>query len=134
MGVMEKDAVKFTKDQVRALKRIALEKKLKGAEILNDYTDDEMVESFNGAGSSAAPEWQRWILTKILQKKLPAILIHDMAYRKGGTDEDFKMVNQDLEDNISSMDDDRKSTWWNFVGRKAKEYSEENGRPGWGKV
>ena len=68
--MMEKDAVRFTPEQIRALKRIAVEKKLKGYEVLNQYTDDQMVESFNGAGSSAAPEWQRWVLTKILQKKL----------------------------------------------------------------
>lgn len=130
--MIEKSAVKFTKEQVRALKRIALEKKLKGADVLNDYTDDEMVESFNGAGSSAAPEWQRRILTMILKKKLPAILIHDMAYRKGGSEEDFRRVNDELEENISNMDDEGKSRWWNFVGRRAKEYSDKNGRPGWG--
>lgn len=129
---MYKSAVKFTKEQVVALKRLAQEKKLKGAGILNEFTPEQMVESFNGAGSSATPEWQRWLLTKILEKKLPSILIHDMAFRKGGTDEDFKRVNDELEENIRSSDDDSNSTWWQFVARKAKEYSNENGRPGWG--
>lgn len=35
VGMIEKDAVKFTRDQVRELKRLALEKKLKGADVLN---------------------------------------------------------------------------------------------------
>lgn len=35
---MEKDAVKFTVDQMLALKRISQEKKLKGANVLNEYT------------------------------------------------------------------------------------------------
>ena len=131
---MEKRSVKFTKEQVRELKRIALEKKLKGADVLNDFTEDQIVESFNGAGSSVEPEWKRWFLTKILQKKLSAIMIHDMAYRKGGTDEDFKRVNKELEENISKSDGDEKSTWWNFVGRKAREYSDKYGKPGWGVV
>lgn len=132
--MIEKDAVKFTKEQVRELRRIALEKKLKGAEILNGFTEDEMVESFNGAGGSADSELKRWILTKILNRKLPAVLIHDMAYRKGGSDEDFARANRELGENISMMDDAGKSSWWNFVGRKAREYTDEKGRPGWGKV
>ena len=132
--MMLKMSVRFSKDQIRNLKRIALEKKLKGADILNEFTDDQMVESFNGAGSSAAPEWQRWVLTKILEKKLPAVLIHDMAYRKGGTDKDFKRVNEELKDNILAMDEGGKSRWWRFVADEAKEYSDRNGLPGWGKV
>lgn len=131
---MEKTAVKFTKEQIKAIKDRAKKLKLKGVEVLDEYTDDEIAESFNGAGSSAAPEWQRWFLTKLLQKKLPAVMIHDMAYRKGGTDEDFARVNKELEENIANSDGDKKSTWWNFVGRKAREYSAANGRPGWGKV
>lgn len=129
---MYKSAVKFTKDEVIALKQIAKEQKLKGASILDEFTPDQMIESFNGAGSSASPEWQRWILTKILKKKLPTLLIHDMAYRKGGNDEDFKRVNDELEENIRSSDNDTDSAWWNFVARKAKEYSNEKGLPGWG--
>lgn len=129
---MIKSAVRFTKEQVRELKRIAKEKRLKGVDVLDKYTEDDMVESFNGAGSSAAPEWQRWILTKILKKKLPSILIHDMTFRKGGTDSDFHKANSDLMDNIISSDGDQNSKWWKFVGKKAKEYSEKNGRPGWG--
>lgn len=133
VGVMEKDAVRFTKEQIHALKRIANEQKLKGADVLDKYTDDEIIESFNGAGSCAAPEWQRKLLTKILEKKLPAVLIHDILYRQGGTDEDFARVNQELRDNIVKLDDDYGSWWWNFVGDAAKKYSDKNGRPGWGK-
>ena len=135
MGVrMTKSAVKFTIPQIQALKRIALERKLKGSDVLNEYTDEQIAESFNGAGSSAAPEWQRWVLTKILQKKLPAVMIHDMTFRKGGTDADFRKANEDLRDNIRSSDGDEKSIWWNFVADKAKEYSDRDGRPGWGTV
>ena len=135
MGVrMTKSAVKFSIGQIQALKRIAKEKKLKGADVLNEYTDEQIAESFNGAGSSAAPEWQRWVLTKILQKKLPAVMIHDMTFRKGGTDADFRKANEDLMDNIRSSDGDEKSIWWNFVADKAKEYSDRYGRPGWGTV
>ena len=54
---MEKDAAKFTVDQVRALKRIAQEKKLKGADVLNEYTDEQMAQEFNGAGGVETPEW-----------------------------------------------------------------------------
>ena len=131
---MTKSAVKFSIGQIQALKRIAQEKKLKGADVLNEYTDEQIAESFNGAGSSAAPEWQRWVLTKILQKKLPAVMIHDMTFRKGGTDADFRKANEDLRDNIRSSDGDEKSIWWTFVADKAKEYSDRNGRPGWGTV
>lgn len=131
---MTKSAVKFSIGQIQALKRIAQEKKLKGADVLNEYTDEQIAESFNGAGSSAAPEWQRWVLTKILQKKLPAVMIHDMTFRKGGTDADFRKANEDLRDNIRSSDGDDGSMWWNFVADKAKEYSDLNGRPGWGVV
>ena len=135
MGVrMTKSAVKFSIGQIQALKRIAKEKKLKGADVLNEYTDEQIAESFNGAGSSAAPEWQRWVLTKILQKKLPAVMIHDITFRKGGTDADFRKANEDLMDNIRSSDGDEKSIWWNFVADKAKEYSDRYGRPGWGTV
>ena len=42
VGVMEKDAVRFTKEQIHALKRIANEQKLKGADVLDKYTDDEI--------------------------------------------------------------------------------------------
>lgn len=131
---MIKSAVKFTIPQIEALKRIALEKKLKGADVLNEYTNEQIAESFNGAGSSAAPEWQRWVLTKILQKKLPAVMIHDMKFRKGGTEADFRKANEELRDNIRSSDGDDKSWWWNFVADKAKDYSDSNGRPGWGVV
>ena len=131
---MTKSAAKFSIGQIQALKRIAKEKKLKGADVLNEYTDEQIAESFNGAGSSAAPEWQRWVLTKILQKKLPAVMIHDMTFRKGGTDADFRKANEDLMDNIRSSDGDEKSIWWNFVADKAKEYSDRYGRPGWGTV
>lgn len=130
---MTKSAVRFTKDQIRSLKRIAFEKKLKGAEILNEFTDDQIAESFNGAGSIAEPEWKRWALTKILKSRLPAVMIHDMKYRKGGTDKDFAKANEELRDNILSMGDP-KSSWWNYVARKAKEYTDEDGKAGWGKV
>ena len=106
---MEKKAVRFTKEEINVLKRIAKEQKLKGADILDKYTDDEIISSFNGAGNSAAPEWERYILTKLLKKKLPAVLIHDMMYRQGGTDEDFKRVNDELRDNILALDGDSKS-------------------------
>lgn len=131
---MRKAAVAFTKEQIRALKRVAFEQKLKGADILDEFTDDQMVESFNGAGSCAAPEWQRWALTKILESKLPAILIHDIAYRKGGTDKDFARVNEELRSNILKLDNGHESAWWRFVADKAKEYSDKNGRPGWGRA
>lgn len=127
---MVKSAVRFSKEKINALKRIALEKKLKGADVLNDYTDDEIAESFNGAGSCSEPEWKRWILTKMLESRLPAIMIHDIKYRKGGSDEDFTRVNNELEENIKALGGNK--TWWDFVGRKAKEYSDRYGRPGWG--
>ena len=137
---MKKEAMRFTKDQVRELKRIALEKKLKGADVLNEFSDDQMVESFNGVGNSTTPEWQKWILTKILEKRLPAILIHDMAYRKGGSSNDFKRVNKELGENIAAMDREKNpswydfsNTWWDFAGRKAREYTDREGRAGWGK-
>lgn len=128
---MEKDAVKFTVDQVRALKRIAQEKKLKGADVLNEYTDEQMASAFNGAGGVETPEWQRWTLTQILKKKLPAILIHDIDYLKGGNEKDFLRANDNLRDNILALDKDEKSKWWQFVARKAKEWTDEYGRPGW---
>ena len=124
--------MKFTLDEIRKIKEEAIKKKLKGAAILNEFTDDQMIESFNGAGSSADPEWQRWLLTNILKKKLPAILVHDMTFRKGGTDADFHRANEELMENIISSDGDKDSSWWNFVGRKAKEYCDQRGRPGWG--
>ena len=128
---MEKDAVKFTVNQVRALKRIAQEKKLKGADVLNEYTDEQMAQAFNGAGGVKTPEWQRWTLTQILKKKLPAILIHDIEYLKGGKEKDFLRSNDNLRDNILALDNDDKSKWWQFVARKAKEWTNEYGRPGW---
>ena len=131
MGVMEKDAVKFTVDQVRALKRIAQEKKLKGADVLNEYTDEQMAQEFNGAGGVETPEWQRWMLTQILKKKMPAVLIHDIEYLKGGKEKDFLRTNDNLRDNILAMDNDEGSKWWQFAARKAKELTDEYGRPGW---
>lgn len=128
---MEKDAVKFTVNQVRALKRIAQEKKLKGADVLNEYTDEQMAREFNGAGGVKTPEWQRWTLTQILKKKLPAILIHDIEYLKGGKEKDFLRSNDNLRDNILALDNDDKSKWWQFVAGKAKEWTDEYGRPGW---
>lgn len=128
---MQKIAVSFTVDQVRALKRIAQAKKLRGSKILDEYTDDEMQQAFNGAGGKDTPEWQRWTLTKILEKKLPAILIHDIAYLKGGNEKDFKRVNDDLAANILAMDDGAKSRWWRYVASKAKEYTDEYGRANW---
>ena len=128
---MEKDAVEFTIDQVRALKRIAQEKKLKGADVLNEYTDEQMSSAFNGAGGVETPEWQRWTLTQILKKKLPAILIHDIDYLKGGNKKDFLLANDNLRDNILALDNEDKSKWWKFVARKAKKWTDEYGRPGW---
>lgn len=131
---MTKSAVQFSIAEIQALKRLAKEQKLKGADVLDEYSDEQIRESFNGAGSSAAPEWQRWVLTKILQKKLPSVMIHDITFRKGGTDADFRKANDDLRENIRKSDGDEKSWWWNFVADKAKEYSDQNGRPGWGVV
>ena len=128
---MEKDAVKFTVNQVRALKRIAQEKKLKGSDVLNEYTDEQMAQEFNGAGGVKTPEWQRLTLTQILKKKLPAILIHDIEYLKGGKEKDFLRSNDNLRDNILALDNDDKSKWWKFVAGKAKEWTDEYGRPGW---
>ena len=131
---MEKSAVKFTKEQIAALKKIALGQKLRGSEILNEFTDDQIAESFNGAGSSTTSDWKKWVLTKIMRKKLPAVMIHDMKYRKGGTDDDFRKANEELRDNIITSDGDKDSWWWNFIGRKAKEYSDEDGKASWGKA
>ena len=131
---MIKEAVKFSKEEIMILKDIAKRNKLKGADVLDGFSEDQIAESFNGAGSSAEPEWKRWVLTKILHKKLPAIMIHDMAYRKGGTDKDFKRVNEELKDNILTLDHGSDSSWWRFVADKAKEYSDKRGKPGWGKV
>ena len=128
---MEKDAVKFTVDQVLALKRIAQENKLKGADVLNEYTGEQMARTFNGAGGVDTPEWQRWILTQILKKKLPAVLIHDIEYLKGGKEKDFLRANDNLRDNILAMDIDEGSKWWQFAASKAKELTDEYGRPGW---
>ena len=90
-----------------------------------------MAREFNGAGGVKTPEWQRWTLTQILKKKLPAILIHDIEYLKGGKEKDFLRSNDNLRDNILALDNDDKSKWWQFVAGKAKEWTDEYGRPGW---
>ena len=138
---MEKMSVHFSEEKIRWLKDIAMAKKLKGADILDEYTPSEISESFNGAGSSADSETNRRIMTFLMKKVLPAVMIHDMAYRKGGSKRDFARVNQELKDNIIALtvnDGDRHGrihdAWWNFVARKAKEYSDEKGAPGWGKA
>lgn len=136
---MEKIAVHFSEDRIKYLKSIAKGKKLKGAELLDEFTPSEISESFNGAGASSDSETNRRIMTFMMKRVLPAVMIHDMAYRKGGSKEDFSRVNQELKDNILALtvNDGNKhwkihDAWWNFVARKAKEYSDENGLPGWG--
>ena len=131
---MTKCSMKFSKEKIRALRRIAKDQNLKGADILDQYTDDEIQQSFNGAGRASDPEWKKWILTKIMDKKLASIMIHDMKYRKGGTDEDFARANNELRDNILSSDGDGNSRWWKFVANKAKELSDKDGKVSWGVV
>lgn len=50
---------------------------------------------------------------------------------KGGNEKDFLRSNDNLRDNILALDKDENSKWWQFVSRKAKEWTDKYCRPSW---
>lgn len=139
-GAMTKSAVKFTKEQVEALKRIARDAELEGRDVLDQFSDDEIVQSFNGTGASSLPEWERYILTKLTGRKLPAVMIHDMQYRRGGSEEERRKTNRQLARNFLKLHEYDVSKgrvsiapWWRWASRKAVEVTDrDEAKSGWG--
>lgn len=142
MTYMEKVALHFSKEEIKALERIARSANLEGLDVLDQYTDDEKIESFNGTGGASMPEWKRYILTKLTGRKLPAILIHDMQYRRGGTEAERKETNSQLERNMMKLHaydltsgNYSPEWWWRYASRKAKEVTDsDEAKAGWGKA
>lgn len=132
--------MEFTRKEIHALERIARDADLEGVDVFDDFTDDEKLQSFNGTGGTNTPEWERWLLTKLTGDKLAAVYIHDLQYRRGGTEEDRLNTNRQLSRNFLKLhkyDSDHGrfsfSPWWNWASRKTIEATDsDEAKGGWG--
>ena len=91
---------KFTPKEIEALIAKADEWELHGRSILHQYSIRTMVKEFNGVGPDRMNPFWRWFLTKLSQRYLPAVLIHDMEYTTGGDEEAFHRSNLNLKTNL----------------------------------
>ena len=78
---------------------IAEELELDGREILDRFTETELLGIYNGLGPDRFPDWLREFITSLNSIFEPAALIHDVDFHLGGTKEDFDIANERFREN-----------------------------------
>ena len=96
------------------LKIYHISETLEGAEILENFSLNEIDTIYNGIGSDEFPDWLRELVTISAGLFEPAALIHDLDYYIGGDWEKFKVDNDRFERNCKKLVK-RKYGWYNPV-------------------
>lgn len=124
----------------RELKDDAIRLGLDGIEIFNEFTDEEIEKAFNYIGPDRFPEKLRLALSYLHRVVLPAVLIHDLDYTKGGTKTEFHQANKRLKKNMKKcVRANRKDyTWVGYQFAKVRIWAayrlcEKYGYEGWPK-
>ena len=113
--------------------------KLYGREILDRYSETELLCIYNGLGPDRFPDWLRAIITEASDLFEPAALIHDVRYHEGGSYEDFTLANSEFRENCYTLVADRYSWYnprryrWYFRAWRYAEYCQEFGWEGYTK-
>lgn len=109
-----------TLQHIQTLWTIALTVGLHGVELLGEFTSDEIVSVYNGAGPDCVGGQARAVATRYLALFEPAILIHDLRYSKceGGMD-GFQSANLEFLTNCLMLADD-KYPWYHWRRYRAR--------------
>lgn len=120
-------------DLVRSAKALGL----CGADVFDSYSEEVLREQYNGVGPDRFPAYIRYILSSLLRDDLEAVAIHDLKYYKGGTLDEFHLVNKQLKDNTRLIAR-KKFRWWQWkrwklylVANVLKDATDKYGLPGW---
>ena len=125
--------------QIQDLRETAERIELDGREILDRFSEEELLCIYNGIGPDRFPDWLRAIVTEANGLFEPAALIHDVRYYIGGDREDFTCANDEFRENCYKLveakyawSDPRRYKWyfraWRYAG-----YCEEFGWEGYTK-
>lgn len=124
----------------RELKVEAIRLNLDCNKVFAKLTDKEIEENFNYIGPDRLPEIIRLALSYLHKTVLPAVLIHDLDFYIGGTEEDFHAANKRLKDNMFiCLKANRKDFSWigyhveRWHVKKAYKLCEKYGYTGWHK-
>ena len=83
-----------TLSEIKRLRAICEECELEGREILAKYTDQELVDLFNGIGPESFPQWLRAALDALHPSLAPVAMIHDAEWSESdGRRETFEASN-----------------------------------------
>lgn len=123
--------------QVKELISKARDYKLDNVEIIDRFTLTEVQKIYNGVGPDSFPDELRDALSNVNIECLPAVLIHDLEYYKGGTKEDFSKSNKRLKENMRKCVKENffilnPLYWWYwFEARVFAKVCQEFGFVGW---
>ena len=105
--------------------------------LFDKYPMEKILEVYNGVGPDRFPSWFRDMLSEINSIILPAVLIHDLDYDKGGNWDDFKKANERLGTNAIQCVKEKYGTCsWKYWFYLAKihifvKLCNKYGKPGW---
>lgn len=89
----------FTIAEIHDLRLEARELRLKGREILKQYSDEELQKIFNGIGPDRFPAPIRAALDVLHPALVVVAFIHDIRYYEGGKRSDFYAANTEFREN-----------------------------------
>ena len=84
---------------------VATQNNLRGRDILNEFTIEEIQHIYNGLGPDRFPDWLRELITAANGLFEPAAMIHDLRYHIGGTKADFTAANDEFRENCYTLVD-----------------------------
>ena len=122
------------------LKASAKKLGLRHVSVLDRYSDEVIIDQYNGVGPDRWSRQLRWFVTYLLKDVLEAVLVHDMDYHQGGDKQAYHDANSTLSYNIRTIAK-AKYRWWRprrwflcrlswFIG----EWTDEFGWEGWNKA
>ena len=115
--MMNMFAREYSLKEIRRLIDLANRFELVGREIINEYSIDQIQKVYNGIGPDRFSEKFRKFLTNMNHDPLPAVLIHDLQFDKGGSKERFYEVNDELHKNLVILSSCLYSKWnpWRYI-------------------
>ena len=137
MRSLSSEEVKRSLPGVDELISEARKYKLIGNEIFDEFSHDELVEQYNGVGPDRFPGIVRNLLSYLISPALPAVIIHDLKYYKGGNFDDFRRSNLELKKNARILAK-KKYKWYHIgrwrlwaVARLLQKFTDKYGLAGW---
>ena len=90
----------YTLEEIKSLRQKCFDLKLKGREILENFSDEELQIHCNGIGPEAFPAWARKIISGLHAVLEPAAFIHDAEWsQKECSKEHFTQSNRRFREN-----------------------------------